>query len=285
MPTLRDIKRRIKSVENTQQITKAMEMVAAAKLRKAQARVEAARPYGLKMQQMLESLASAAAGLEHPLFEEREVNKKLLVVVSSDRGFNGSYNSNIIRTASSYLRESPPDSVQLGIVGKKAHDYFKKRPHPIAFKITDLGAKVDMPRIRQLASDIAEMFSSGEFDEVRLLYTRFVSTVSYRITLERFLPIEKPVTEDATAAADYIFEPDADHIFSSLIPRYCVTKILQMLLEAFASEHGSQMIAMGNATKNAGEMIDALTLQRNKARQASITKELLDIVGGVEALK
>jgi F-type H+-transporting ATPase subunit gamma len=261
-----------------------MEMVAAAKLRKAQARVEAARPYGLKMQQMLESLASAAAGLEHPLFEEREVSKKLLVVVSSDRGFNGSYNSNIIRTASSYIEESPPDSVQLGIVGKKAYDYFKKRPQPIAFRITDLGAKVDMVRIRQLASDITEQFSSGEVDEVQLLYTRFVSMVSYRITLEKFLPIEKPVTEEG-ATADYIFEPDADKIFSSLIPRYCVTKILQMLLEAFASEHGSQMIAMGNATKNAGEMIDALTLQRNKARQAAITKELLDIVGGVEALK
>jgi F-type H+-transporting ATPase subunit gamma len=141
-----------------------------------------------------------------------------------------------------------------------------------------------MVRIRQLASDITEQFSSGEVDEVQLLYTRFVSMVSYRITLEKFLPIEKPVTEEG-ATADYIFEPDADKIFSSLIPRYCVTKILQMLLEAFASEHGSQMIAMGNATKNAGEMIDALTLQRNKARQAAITKELLDIVGGVEALK
>jgi F-type H+-transporting ATPase subunit gamma len=284
MPILRDIKRRIKSVENTQQITKAMEMVAAAKLRKAQARVEAARPYGLKMQQMLESLASAAAGLEHPLFEEREVKKKLLVLVSSDRGFKGSYNTNIIRTASAYLRGSAPDSVRLGIIGKKAHVYFRKRPQPIAFGITDLGSKVDMARIRNLANDITRLFASRKVDEVQLLYTRFVSTVSYRITLERFLPIEKPRSEDKSAA-DYIFEPDADRIFSSLIPRYCVTKILQMLLEAFASEHGSQMIAMGNATKNAGEMIDSLTLQRNKARQAAITKELLDIVGGVEALK
>lgn len=284
MPNLRDIKRRIKSVENTQQITKAMEMVAAAKLRKAQARVEAARPYGLKMQQMLESLASAAASLEHPLFEEREVKKRLLVVVSSDRGFNGSYNTNIIRTASAYLGGSSPDSVQLGIIGKKAYTYFKRRPQPIEFSITDLGARVDMARIRNLANDITDLFTSREVDEVQLLYTRFVSTVSYRITLERFLPIEKPQSEEGTTA-DYIFEPDADHIFASLIPRYCVTKILQMLLEAYASEHGSQMIAMGNATKNAGEMIDTLTLQRNKARQAAITKELLDIVGGVEALK
>ena len=244
MPSLRDIKRRIRSVESTQQITKAMEMVAAAKLRKAQARVEAARPYGLKMQQMLESLASAAAGLEHPLFEEREVKKRLLVVVSSDRGFNGSYNSNIIRTASAYLREGASDSIQLGIIGKKAHTFFKKRPQPISFAVTDLAARIDIARIRNLANDITELFTSREVDEVRLLYTRFVSTVSYRITLERFLPIEKPQSEDTTAA-DYIFEPDADRIFASLIPRYCVTKILQMLLEAFASEHGSQMIAMG----------------------------------------
>jgi F-type H+-transporting ATPase subunit gamma len=284
MPTLRDIKRRIRSVENTQQITKAMEMVAAAKLRKAQARVEAARPYGLKMQQMLESLAAAAAKMEHPLFEQREAKKKLLVLVTSDRGFTGSYSSNINRTAMNFLRESPQDTVQLGIVGKKAHTYFKRRPYPIAFSITDYGAKIDLTRIRELTSDIIDRFSSREVDEVQLLYTRFVSTVSYRITLERFLPIEKPQTEEGQAA-DYIFEPDAENIFSSLIPRYCVTKILQMLLEAFASEHGSQMIAMGNATKNAGEMIDALTLQRNKARQAAITKELLDIVGGVEALK
>lgn len=284
MPTLRDIKRRIRSVENTQQITKAMEMVAAAKLRKAQARVEAARPYGLKMQQMLESLSSAAAGLEHPLFEQRDVKKKLLVLVTSDRGFTGSYSSNIIRTASAYVKESPQDTVQLGIIGKKAYTYFKRRPHPIAFAITDYSAKIELGRIKELVTDIIDLFSSREVDEVRLLYTRFVSTVSYRITLERFLPIEKPESEEG-AVSDYIFEPDANNIFSNLIPKFCVTKILQMLLEAFASEHGSQMIAMGNATRNAGEMIDALTLQRNKARQAAITKELLDIVGGVEALK
>ncbi len=284
MPSLRDIKDRIRSVESTQKITKAMEMVAAAKLRKAQARVEAARPYGLKMQQMLESLASAASGLDHPLFEEREVKKKLLLIVTSDRGFKGSYNSNIIRTASNYLKESPPDSVALGIVGKKAYDIFKRQPHPISFAITDLASNIDMARIRKLAADVTELFSSGEVDEVQLLYTRFISTARYRITLEKFLPVEKPQSLNESAVSDYIFEPNADSIFSDLVPRYCVTKILQALLEAFASEYGSQMIAMGNATKNAGEMIENLTLQRNKARQASITKELLDIVGGVEAL-
>ena len=228
--------------------------------------------------------AAAAAKLEHPLFEQRDVKKKLLVLVTSDRGFTGSYSSNIIRTASNFLRESPKDSVQLGIIGKKAHTYFKRRPYPIEFSINDYNAKIDLTRIRKLTSDVIDLFTAREVDEVQLLYTRFVSTVSYRITLERFLPVEKPQSEE-NFPADYIFEPDAENIFSNLIPRYCVTKILQMLLEAFASEHGSQMIAMGNATRNAGEMIDSLTLQRNKARQASITKELLDIVGGVEALK
>lgn len=285
MPSLRDIRRRIRSVQNTQQITKAMEMVAAAKLRRAQARVEAARPYGLKLQQMMESLVDAASGLHHPLFEERDVKKRLLVLFTSDRGLCGSYNSNIVRTAMRYLKEAPAESVKLGIIGRKASDYFAKRPYPISFAVRDVGATVDLVRTRQLATQVTDMFSSGEVDEVRLLYTRFVSTVSYRITLERFLPVEKPGTAAVGVPSDYIFEPDADRIFSSLVPSYCVTKILQAMLESFASEHGSRMISMGNATRNAGEMIDHLTLVRNKARQASITKELLDIVGGVEALK
>jgi F-type H+-transporting ATPase subunit gamma len=285
MPTLRDIKRRIRSIESTQQITRAMEMVAAARLRRAQSRVEAARPYGLKMQQMLESLAAAAAGLHHPLFEERKVKTTLLVVFSSDRGLAGSYNSNVIRNAVRYLRQAPPDSVRLGIIGKKANEFFKRRPYPIDFSITDLGGKVDLARTRSLALDITDKFYHGDVDEVRLLYTRFVSMVSYRITLERFLPIEKPVEVDNRAAADYIFEPDAERIFTNLVPRYCVTKILQAMLESFASEHGSRMIAMGNATRNAKEMIDSMTLLRNKMRQAVITKELIDIVTGAEALK
>jgi len=285
MATLRDIKRRIKSVQNTQQITKAMEMVAAARLRRAQAQVKAARPYGLKMQQMLESIASAAAGLHHPLFEERDIKKRLLVLFTSDRGLCGSYNGNIIRTALQYIRESQPGSVSLGLIGKKGAGFFKRRPYPIAFSIPDLGGRIDLVRTRQIANQITNMFLSGETDEVRLLYTSFVSMVRYRITLERFLPVERPDAESREMPSEYIFEPNADKIFSNLVPRYCVTKILQAMLESFASEHGSRMIAMGNATRNAEEMIDNLTLIRNKARQAAITKELLDIIGGVEALK
>lgn len=285
MPSLRDIKRRIKSVESTKQITKAMEMVAAAKLRRAQSRVESARPYGLKMQQMLESLAGAAARLHHPLFEERKVNSSLLVVVTADRGFCGSYNSNIIKAAVRYLNETPKDLVKLGLVGKKGVDYFKKRAYPIAFKIPHTGGSADMQMIRNLANDITKSFESRQFDEVRLLYSQFVSTTKYNLTLEKFLPIEKIEDIDEGMPSQYIFEPSAEEIFSNLVPRYCLTKILSAFLEAFASEYGSRMIAMSNATKNAKEMIDNLTLVRNKARQAAITKELLDIVGGAEAIK
>jgi F-type H+-transporting ATPase subunit gamma len=261
-----------------------MELVAAAKLRRAQTRVESARPYGLKMQQMLESLAGAAAGLNHPLFEERQVKSTLLVVVSADRGLCGSYNSNILRTANRYLKEMPADSVRLGLIGKKAVNFFKKKPYPTAFKIDQTGGKADLALVRNLANDITAMFQSGEVDEVKLLYTRFITISSSKVMIERFLPIEKPVG-DNNVSTDYIFEPDAGRIFGDLVPRYCLTKVLMALLEAFASEFGQRMIAMGNATRNADDMIQNLTLVRNKARQASITKELLDIVGGAEALK
>lgn len=284
MPSLRDIRRRIRSVESTKQITKAMELVAAARLRRAQTRVESARPYGLKMQQMLESLAGAAAGLHHPLFEERQVKSTLLVVVSADRGLCGSYNSNILRAANRYLAEMPKDSVRLGLIGKKSVSFFKKRPYPIAFKIEQTGGKADLTLVRNLANDITAMFQNGEVDEVKLLYTKFISISSSKVMIERFLPIEKPGESNGTNV-DYIFEPDAGRIFGDLVPRYCLTKILMALLEAFASEFGQRMMAMGNATRNADEMIENLTLVRNKARQATITKELLDIVGGAEALK
>lgn len=284
MPSLRDIRRRLRSVESTKQITKAMELVAAAKLRRAQVRVESARPYGLKMQQMLESLAGAAANLHHPLFEERPVKSSLLVIIAADRGLCGSYNSNILRTGLKNAKEAPPDSIRLGLIGKKAVDFFKKQPFPVLFKIPRTEGKADLAMVRRLAADITGIYERGEVDEVKLLYTRFVSISSNKLTLERFLPIESPGDKDG-AASSYIFEPDAARIFSNLVPRYCLTKILMALLEAFASEFAARMMAMGNANKNAKEMIDNLTLLRNKARQSSITKELLDIVGGAEALK
>lgn len=286
MPSIRDLRRRIRSVENTKQITRAMQMVAAARLRRAQAKVEAARPYASKMQEMLASLASAATALEHPLFQKREVRKVGLVVITSDRGLCGSYNANVIRNAELFLRERAPDNTLLALVGKKGFDFYHRRRWELRLKYLDLGGNLVLTRTRRIASDLTNLFLSGEVDEIHLLYTRFVSTVTYRVTREKFLPIEPQKSAgDSAGALDYIFEPGPEQIFQTLLPRFCLTRVQIALAEAFASEHGSRMIAMTSATQNALEMIDHLTLVRNKVRQASITKEMLEIVGGAEALK
>jgi len=282
MPSLRDIKRRIRSVENTKQITRAMQMVAAAKLRRAQQRVEAARPYAEKMQAMLESLAAAASGLNHPLFEVREVNRRALVLMTSDRGLCGSYNTNLIRRATTFLAEEGQGAPLLIPVGKRGHDWFKRRPWAIGDVYSDWHGNLDFERVKQLTRYLLELFESGEVDQIHLLYTQFVSTVSYRVTLEQFLPIVPP--EGAEANEEFIFEPSPEVIFERLLPAYALTKVQTAMAEALASEHGARMFAMSNATKNAEEMIETLTLVRNKARQAVITKEMLEIVGGAEAL-
>jgi len=283
MPSLRDIQRRIRSVESTRQITKAMQMVAAAKLRRAQQRVESARPYAHKMQEMLQSLAGAAAGLNHPLFEVRDVRRQALVLFTSDRGLCGSYNANLIRRASTLMREGDPQSWLLIPVGKKGYDWFKSRPYPIGERYLDWQGNLDFERVRVITRDLLGLFEREEVDRVHVLFTQFISTVSYRITLEQFLPIEPP--EGTPQVDEYIFEPTAADIFSRLLPSYALTRVQTALAEALASEHGARMFAMSNATKNAGEMIDTLTLKYNKARQASITTEMLEIVTGAEALK
>jgi F-type H+-transporting ATPase subunit gamma len=283
MPSLRDIQRRIRSVESTKQITKAMQMVAAAKLRRAQQRVESARPYAHKMQEMLQSLAGAAAGLKHPLFEVRDVRRQALVLFTSDRGLCGSYNANLIRRASTLMREGDPQSWLLIPVGKKGYDWFKSRPYPIGECYLDWQGNLDFERVRVITRDLLELFQREEVDRVHVLFTQFISTVSYRITLEQFLPIEPP--EGTQQVDEYIFEPTAADIFSRLLPSYALTRVQTALAEALASEHGARMFAMSNATKNAGEMIDTLTLKYNKARQAAITTEMLEIVTGAEALK
>lgn len=284
MQSIRDIRRRIRSVENTKQITKAMEMVAAAKLRRAHAKVESVRPYALKMQQMLSSLAGAATALEHPLFQKREVKRVGLVLFTSDRGLCGSYNANVVRVAEVFLHGRTLDSVTLVVVGKKGYDFYRRRKWNIRLKYLDLGGNLVLNKTRAIARDLTNLFLQGEVDEIYLLFTRFISTVTYRPILEKFLPIE-PGKELAGKATDYIFEPNPEAIFNALLPGYCLTRVQIALAEAFASEHGSRMIAMSSATKNAQEMIEHLTLLRNKVRQASITKEMLEIVSGAEALK
>lgn len=284
MATLRDIKRRIRSVQSTQQITKAMEMVAASKLRRAQGRVLAARPYAAGMEAMLENLAPAAAEAGHPLFTPRPVARRLLVVLGADRGLCGSYNANLFRAAESYLRSPEGREARLFLIGRKARDYFKRRAYPVLEARTDLPAEARLETAQALSARLQELYLAGEADAVELLYTQFVSTLSRRLVREAFLPVAARA-EEAAPARDYIFEPAPGALLAELLPRYATTKLLQAISESLASEHAARMVAMSAARKNAGEMIDALVLQRNRLRQAGITKELAEIVGGAEALK
>ena len=284
MLSLRDIKKRIKSVESTHEITRAMEMVAAAKLKKAQSRVESFRPYASKMQQMLENLSLASGEVKHPLFEKREVKKIALVIVTSDRGLCGSYNSNIIRAGQEFLKKYNPQDVLIVNIGKKAYNFYKKREWAIKLNYLNLAGNLVLSDVKNITRDLTNLFLSKEADEIHILYTKFLSAMSHRVNLDKFLNIESK-SEKNELEVDYIFEPSPEEIFTELLPSYCMTAIRMALAEALASEQGSRMIAMGGATKNAEEMIEHLTLQRNKARQASITKELLEVVSGAEALR
>jgi F-type H+-transporting ATPase subunit gamma len=285
MPTLREVKKRIRTVISTRRITKAMEMVAAAKLRRAQQRVEQAKPYAAKLDEMLSHLAAGSATeIAHPYFEERPVQNRTLVVVVSDRGLCGSFNSNVLRLTDKWIREHQDTGLELVVVGKRARDYYKRRKGNIVEYYGDWGGVIDYARGRQIASWLTNRFVSGQTDEIHIAYSRFISTVKYRISVEKYLPVPRPEHGGGEAASAYIFEPTSEKIYAQLMPSYANTKLITALLDSFASEHGSRMMAMGNANKNAGEMVNSLTLEYNKARQAQITKELLEVVSGAEAL-
>ena len=281
MASLKDLRRRIRSVKGTQQIFKAMEMVAAAKLRRAQARAIAARPYAAKISEMLDNLASAASELEHPLFTTREVKTTALVVVTSGRGFAGAYNANLIRAAEARLRVAPPGTLQLVLAGKKGNDYFKRRRYPILTAHADVPAEVSLEFVQKLTQELIDLYVSGRVDKVEVQYTQFISALNRRVVTDTFLPIG---SQNNRGDSNTIFEPDAESIFRELLPRYATAKLLTAMADALASEHSARMIAMGSARKNAGELVDALTLKRNRLRQANITKELSEIVAGAEAL-
>lgn len=290
MATLRDVKKRIKSVISTRRITAAMEMVAAANLRRAQQRVEQTKPYAAKLDQMLSHLASASTGeIVHPYFEERPVKKRLLVVVTSDKGLCGAFNANVIRRAAHLLGESKAQGieVELFLIGKKGNDFFKSRDWPILKLEEDWRGALDYNRARDIVRFLTDRFVAGETDEINLIYTTFITLAKYRVSTESYLPVPKPEVGDDEAggsAKEYIFEPDSEQIYSALMPSYATTKMVTALAESFTSEHGSRMVAMNAATTNAGEMIDNLNLVYNKARQSQITKELLEIVSGANAL-
>jgi F-type H+-transporting ATPase subunit gamma len=286
MASLKVLRRRIRSVTSTQQITKAMEMVAAAKLRRAQARALATRPYAAKLTGMLENLAAVARERELPLFAAREVKTTVLVVITSDRGLCGGYNTNLFRATEERLRTAAPGSLRLIVVGRKGRDYFKRRDWPVLATFTDLGAEAGVEAARRVTSDLLRRFESREVDKVEILYTRFFSALRRQVTCETFLPIgAEPSAEQPAAAGDVIFEPGLEAIFEALLPRFASARMLAALADSRASEEGARMTAMGAANKNAGELLDLLVLQRNRLRQLMITREILDIVGGAEALR
>ena len=288
MPSLRDIKRKITSVKKTQQITKAMKMVAAAKLRRSQDRVISARPYSRKMLSVIASLAARVERAQHPLLAKREPQKVKLVILTSDRGLCGAYNTNIVRRAVEAVREFKAQGreVRVNVIGRKGRDFFRKRPsYSLGQSWSDLGM-IDYGKAALIGKNIVERFTAGETDEVYLLYNEFKSVIQQKVTLEKLLPVEPPTEEDPfTASVDYIYEPSAEAILSSILPKHIEVQVFRALLESQASEMGARMTAMDSATRNAKEMIERLTLKFNKTRQAAITKEISEIVGGAEALK
>lgn len=284
---VREFKRRIRSVQNTQQITKAMKMVAAAKLRRAQEAAEASRPYTETLQGTLARLSGVALDIKHPLLAKREEVRKVgYIIVTADRGLCGGYNTNIIRTASEAI-EKDERQVESAIiaVGRKTRDFYRKRGG-VEAEFVNLGDNVSYADAREIGQYVINAYENEELDEVYLVYARFVNVLRQVPTITKLLPLEPPTNEGDTEEhyVDYIYEPSADDILLALLPKYIGSQIYHAMLEGKASEHGARMTAMGNATENAGEIINNLTLVMNKVRQAAITDEILDIVGGAEAL-
>ncbi len=285
MPSLRQIRRRVRSVENTKKITRAMEMVAAAKLRRFEELLAKARESTSFLDRLLKNLLADVTAYEHPLFTEREKKERLaLVLVTSDTGLCGVYNANVIHKAIDFIKGNSGKRVEIVPVGKSGLNFFKKRGEKIETSFVEIRISNLENIVHELTEYVTNSFLSGTFDEVYLLYTHFLSKSSYKPRVEKFLNLERPA-EATRAKVGYILEPSAERIFEELLPKFLHGKLKTMLLEASLSEHISRMLAMRQATDNATEMIEDLTLLRNKLRQASITKELIEVVSGARALK
>lgn len=291
MPSLLDMRRRIKSVKNTQQITKAMKMVAAAKLKRATDRVTAARPFAVKMSEILGNL-SARVGDEFssPLLDERGDEKYLIVLVSADKGLCGGFNTNLMKTTQNFLRANAGKSAEMIPVGRKGRDFFKRREMTFVEEYVGLtgSGRVEHSDAVEISNRIIKTFTEDEtIDKVFLVFTEFKSVISQQVKVEQLLPIPRiaPVENEAnnSAQAEYIYEQPASEIFGKLLPKQVETQIYRAMLESTASEQGSRMTAMDSASKNAGELIDTLTLNMNRIRQAAITKEIIEVVSGAAA--
>ena len=287
MPSLQNIRRRIGSVKNTQKITKAMKLVSASKLRRAQERILTARPYARKMAEMLGSLGARTNREYHPLLQKRPVKRIEVLIMTSDRGLCGGFNTNILRRAMETVREAAGRSSELtvNVVGRKGRDYFKRRGFNIRKEWIGISDKVSYEHAADIGKDLVSSYLSGTFDELMMVYGEFRSAIQTRIVTERLFPIGDFGQEEIENEGTFIYEPDEEEVLENLLPRHIEIQVFRGLLESAASEQGSRMMAMDSATRNAKEVIYKLTLVYNKTRQSAITKELMDIVGGSEALK
>jgi F-type H+-transporting ATPase subunit gamma len=283
MPNVLDIRRRIRSVRSTQQITRAMKMVAAARLRRAQERVINARPYAEQMMALLRSVAARTEDRSHPLLANRPVERILLVLVTADRGLCGAFNANLIRAAQAYLAEHRGVEVSLLAVGRKGRDFFRRHRVHMVGEHVNVFTRLEFVHARTIAAQIIELYSSQAVDAVDLIYNEFKSILVQRLKVERYLPVRPIEPAEGQVLVDYIYEQPPEEIFASLLPRYVEAEIYRALLESQAAELAAKMTAMDAATNNAKELIDSLTLNLNRVRQAAITKEIIEIVSGAAA--
>jgi F-type H+-transporting ATPase subunit gamma len=293
MATLRDLRKRIKAIQNTKKITAAMKMVAAAKLRKVQDRMLNFRPYAIKMESVLSELAQEVERELHPLLALRQKKNVEVVVITSDKGLCGAFNANILRASAKYIENLKKDGYELSltVVGRKARDYFRRRNVPMRKTWLGLSGKITYADAQDIAKDLIETYTNEAIDEVVIIFNEFKSLIAQNVTTTKLLPLgsiepgEEKSKESSLLRGDFLYEPSKEAIFETLLPKYIEIQAYRALLESSAAEEAARMTAMENATKNCGELIDKVTLQANKVRQSSITKELMDIVGGVEALK
>jgi len=281
---MREIKAKIKSTQNTMQLTKALELVAASKLRRAQESAQAARPYAEKMKEVVASIAAGTKGVKHPMLQKREIKKTGYLIITSDRGQAGGYNANILRKMLNTIRErhQSSDEYVLFVVGRKGRDYLRRRGMAVLEEVTGLSDAPTFADIKTIANMAVGKFEEGAYDELYLYYNEFVNALTQIPTEKRLLPLDD-VTAGNEPAASYEYEPSAEEVLNVLLPRYAETLIYSALLDAKASEFGARMTAMGSATKNAKKMIDSYTLTYNRARQAAITQEISEIVAGANA--
>ena len=282
---MREIKAKIKSTQSTMQLTKALELVAASKLRRAQESAQAARPYAEKMKEVVASIAAGTKGVKHPMLQKREIKKTGYLIITSDRGQAGGYNANILRKMLNTIksRHQSSDEYVLFVVGRKGRDYLRRRGMGILEEVTGLSDSPTFADIKAIANMAVGKFEEGAYDELYLYYNEFVNALTQIPTEKRLLPLDDVSTDGNAPAASYEYEPSAEEVLNVLLPRYAETLVYSALLDAKASEFGARMTAMGSATKNAKKMIESYTLTFNRARQAAITQEISEIVAGANA--